>query len=139
MKTLLLIRGLPGSGKTSLARLLAASGEFAHFSIDSFFEDRATGTYCFDYKTNHLAYKKCESDTKQAMLEGRTKIIVEHTFTIEWEMEPYFKMASELGYQVFVMTLENRHGGRNIHGIADVQLQKMASKYKVVLLPENLS
>jgi hypothetical protein len=34
-----------------------------------------------------------------------------------------------------VLTVENRHGGKNIHSISEEQLQKMAFKYKVVLLP----
>jgi hypothetical protein len=32
--------------------------------------------------------------------------------------------------------MENRHGSANIHGLSDEQLQKMAAKYKVMLLPE---
>jgi hypothetical protein len=30
--------------------------------------------------------------------------------------------------------VENRHQGKNAHGISDEQLRKMAEKYKVILL-----
>jgi len=53
---------------------------------------------------------------------------------MEWEMEPYFKLASEFNYKIFVITVENRHGGKNVHGISQEQLEKMAASYKVVLL-----
>ena len=51
-------------------------------------------------------------------------------------MEPYFILAKKYDYQLFVLTVENRHKSTNIHHINDEQLQKMAAKYKVQLLPE---
>jgi hypothetical protein len=49
-------------------------------------------------------------------------------------MEPYFKLAAEHGYTVFVATIERRHTGTNSHGVSDEQLRKMAEKFKVVLM-----
>lgn len=132
-KSLILLRGLPGSGKTSLAHLLA-EGRHPVFSVDDYFTDPATGAYHFEFSKNHLAYKNCEENTLEAMARGAEKIFVHNTFTLEWEMEPYFKMASELNYRVFVATIENRHGGHNDHGVNGEQLKKMAEKYKVILL-----
>ncbi len=133
MKTLLLIRGLPGSGKSTLADLLSKKCGAACFSIDAFFTDPINGTYHFDYKNNHLAYKACEANTLAELKKGSDLVMVEHTFTLEWEMEPYFKMAHECGYRVSVITVENRHGGKNIHQISTEQVEKMAAKYKVIL------
>ena len=67
------------------------------------------------------------------MQKGEDKVFLDNTFTLEWEMEPYFKLAAENNYQVFVVTVENRHGSENIHNISNEQLKKMAEKYKVVL------
>ena len=61
------------------------------------------------------------------------KIFIHNTFTIEWELEPYFIMAAFFNYKVFVVTVENRHKKGNIHNISNEQLQKMAEKYKVSL------
>lgn len=68
------------------------------------------------------------------MEESCEKIIVDNTFTLDWEIEPYFKLAKEYGYRVFVLTIENRHGGKNTHDVSDEQLIKMAEKYKVMLM-----
>lgn len=136
-KGLILLRGLPGSGKTSLAELLSEGGKYPVFSIDSYFTDPNTGIYDFRFEENHIAYKKCEENTEKALKEGIDKIFIDNTFTIEWEMEPYFELAQKYEYPIFVLTVENRHGNSNIHEISKEQLLKMAAKYKVILLPEN--
>lgn len=132
MKHLIILRGLPGSGKTTLAGILS-DGRYPVYSVDDYFTDEQ-GNYHFDFKENYLAYKQCEEQTKASMIAGVSKIFIHNTFTIAWETEPYFKMAAEFGYQVHVVTVENYHNGKNRHAITEEQLQKMADKYKVKLL-----
>lgn len=133
MPSLILLRGLPGSGKSTLAKLLSENGKYPIYSIDSYFTNAETGEYNFEFDKNHLAYKQCEEQTLHSIKEGAEKIFIDNTFTIEWELEPYFKLASQYNYQIFVITVENRHGSKNIHDINDEQIAKMAAKYKVVL------
>lgn len=133
VKSLILLRGLPGSGKSTLAEVLSEDGKYPVFSIDSFFTNKETGEYNFEFDKNYLAYRKCEEDTSSAMEKGEPKIIVDNTFTLNWEIEPYFKLASTFDYSVFVVTVEKHHSQKNIHGISDEQIQKMADKYKVKL------
>jgi predicted kinase len=130
---LILLRGLPGSGKTTLAALLSEQGTYPVFSVDDYFTDPVTGAYHFEFKENHLAYKHCEEQTKAAMQQGASKIILHNTFTIGWELETYFKLAAQFDYTVFVCTVENYHGHQNQHDIPDEQIAKMAEKYKVKL------
>ena len=131
---LIIIRGLPGSGKSTLARMLSENGKHPVFCIDDYFTDE-NGNYSFDFSKNHLAYKACEEKVLQAMKDKTQKIFVDNTFTLDWEMEPYFKLAAMHDYSVFVLTTENYHGSKNVHGISEEQLRKMAEKYKVKLLP----
>ena len=133
MPSLIILRGLPGSGKSTLAKVLSEN-KWPVFSIDSYFTDAVTNTYIFQFDKNHLAYKHCQDQTRKAMKSGVVKIFVDNTFTIDWEIEPYFKMAAEAGYQVFVMTVEKHHDGNNIHNVGEEQLKKMAEKYKVKLM-----
>jgi predicted kinase len=130
--SLFLLRGLPGSGKSTLAQVLSEHGRYPVFSVDDFFTDEL-GNYDFRFQENHLAYKQCEELVLEAMRTGSKKIFVHNTFTMEWEMEPYFRMASECSYRIFVMTVENRHGGTNVHGIPDDQIIRMREKYKLYL------
>lgn len=132
MHSLIVLRGLPGSGKSTLAGELSENGAYPVFSVDDYFTG-ADGSYIFEFDKNHLAYKQCEANTKAAMEQGRAKIILHNAFTLEWEMEPYFRLASHYNYRVFVLTVENRHGGENCHGISREQIEKMAAKYKVSL------
>lgn len=131
-RSLILLRGLPGSGKTTLASVLSEGGKYPVFSIDDYFTDKK-GSYHFVHTENHLAYHQCEQRTMEAMKAGVEKIFVANTFTIDWELEPYFKMASELNYTLFVVTVENYHGSGNVHMIPDEQIRKMAEKFKTKL------
>lgn len=132
--SIILIRGLPGSGKSTLAELLAENGKYPVFSVDQYFTDK-NGNYSFNHLKNHLAYDECKKNVLKEIKNKTEKIFVDNTFTLEWEMEPYFKMAEENNYRIFVFTMENYHSGTNFHGITDEQLRKMREKYKIKLLP----
>jgi len=135
VKSIILIRGLPGSGKSSLARVISGNGNYPIYSVDDFFTDKESGSYNFDHKQNHLAYSACVDNTRKSMEARCEKIFVDNTFTMDWEMEPYEKLAKEFDYRVYVVTVENRHGGTNIHGISEEMVERMASKYEVKLIP----
>jgi predicted kinase len=132
IKTLILLRGLPGAGKSSLAKVLAEN-KWPVFSVDDYFTDAKTGAYRFEFDKNHLAYKACEENCRKAMEKGMEKIFIDNTFTLDWELQAYFKLASAFNYTLFVCTVENYHEQKNTHGISDEQIQKMADKYKVKL------
>ncbi len=134
--TLVMVRGLPGSGKSTLCRLLSEEGKYPVFSFDDYFTDATTGEYDFRHEDNHIAYKHCAERVEEAMQKSVVRIFLDNCFTLEWEMEPYFKLAKQFGYRMMAVTVENRHGGINNHGISNEQVQKMAAKYKVVLVPE---
>jgi predicted kinase len=134
MLSLILLRGLPGAGKTSLANVLSDNGYWPVFSVDDYFTDTKTGDYHFEFEKNHLAYKNCLQKTENALKQKTEKVFIDNTLTLDWEIEPYFKLASEHGYKVYTVTVENRHHGKNKHGVNEEQLKKMAEKYKIILM-----
>jgi predicted kinase len=133
-KNLILLRGLPGAGKSSLAKILSENGKYPIFSIDDYFTNPQTGVYSFNFSENHLAYKQCISNTENAMQNQVLKIFIHNTFTLDWELEPYFELAKNNNYTIHVITVEKYHNNRNIHEVSELQLEKMAEKYKVKLL-----
>jgi hypothetical protein len=48
-------------------------------------------------------------------------------------MEPYFKLAEQYGYRVFSIIVENRHDGKNVHGVPDDKLKQMKDRFNVKL------
>ena len=132
-KSIILLRGLPGSGKSTLSKVLSENGKYPVFSVDDFFTDPQSGKYDFEFDKNHLAYKQCELNTLKSLQAGIEKVFVANTFTLDWEIEPYFKMAADNNYVIFVVTVEKHHSANNIHEVSEEQIRKMAEKYQVKL------
>lgn len=130
--SLILLRGLPGSGKSTLAKVLSEGGKYPVYSIDDYFTD-ALGNYEFVFSENHKAYSLCQENVKNSMQKDVMKIFVANTFTMDWEMDPYFALAKQFDYKVYVVTVENYHGGSNVHYIPQEHIEKMAAKYKIKL------
>ena len=130
MKTLYLLRGLPGAGKSTLASQLADS----HFEADMYFTNE-NGQYLFNSSEIKKAHAWCQSEVHTAMILNHTtgdneKIVVSNTFTQEWEMEPYFKLAESYGYRVFSIIVENRHGGENLHSVPEDKIEAMRARFE---------
>ena len=124
---LLLIRGLPGAGKTELARILSAEA----FENDDYFT--IGDQYLFDAKRMHQEAASCLQNVKNAMEDRKPLICVANPFADEKEMEPYRRLCALHGYRCHVVTVENRHGGRSCHGISAAQIATMRENYEVKL------
>ena len=132
---LILLRGLPGSGKTTLAKIilqLRSTDEPEILSADDFFEDKE-GDYNFDSTKLKEAHNYCQFRCSERMRQQKARIVVANTFTQEWEMDEYFKMAERYNYRVHTVVVENRHGNENIHGVPEDKLQQMKNRFQVKL------
>jgi hypothetical protein len=125
----MLIRGLPGSGKSTVAKLFDKA---LHFEADMYFLD-ADGNYQFDASKIKNAHNWCRHSVMDAMKEGHPIVVVSNTFTQEWEMDVYYLLAEELGYRVTSMIVENRHDGKNIHGCPDDKIEQMKTRFEISL------
>ena len=132
---LILLRGLPGSGKTTLAKIilqLRSTDEPEILSADDFFEDKE-GDYIFDPTKLKEAHNYCQFRCSERMRQQKAKIVVANTFTQEWEMDEYFKMAERYNYRVHTVVVENRHGNENVHGVPEIKLQQMKNRFEIKL------
>ena len=132
---LILLRGLPGSGKTTLAKIilqLRSTDEPEVLSADDFFEDKE-GDYNFDVTKLKEAHNYCQFRCSERMRQQKARIVVANTFTQEWEMDEYFKMAERYNYRVHTVIVENRHGNENVHGVPEDKLQQMKDRFQIKL------
>lgn len=129
MKQLILLRGLPGSGKSTFAKSL---GGF-HLEADMFFIQ--DGEYKFDVSKLKQAHEWCKGRAENWMMEGMEgyPIVVSNTFTQEWEMDAYFELAEKYGYQTSCLIVENRHDSKNIHGCPDDKIEQMRNRFEIKL------
>jgi 2',3'-cyclic-nucleotide 3'-phosphodiesterase/NEDD4-binding protein 2 len=133
---LFLVRGLPGSGKTTFAT--AIWNDYAVCEADKFFYDKE-GNYNFDPTKLKEAHAWCKNEVESKMIEHQNnqqyypEIAVSNTFTQEWEMEDYFKLAEKYGYKVVSLIIENRHGSQNVHGVPEEKLQIMKNRFEIKL------
>ena len=127
-KVLYIVRGIPGSGKSTFAKTLGGK----HYEADMYFIDES-GNYNFDPTKIKDAHQWCQRMVKGDMILEYPKIVVSNTFTQEWEIESYVNMAKEFGYIVFSVIVENRHGGVNEHGVPEDKLQIMKDRFEINL------
>jgi predicted kinase len=136
IKILTLVRGLPGAGKSTFANFIW--NDYAICEADKFFYDKE-GNYNFDATKLKQAHEWCRNEVEIRMKDNEANpqyypdIVVSNTFTQEWEMDAYYKLAEQYGYKVFSIIVENRHKGVNQHGVPTDKLEQMRQRFNVKL------
>lgn len=129
---LILVQGLPGSGKSTFARSLALALGAQHLETDMYF--LRGGNYKFDAKRLGQAHAWCQYQT-HLFLEKGLPVIVSNTFTRPFETRPFEKIAEKLGvdFQVFHvdpgLTPEQLHD-RCLHNVPLETIKKMAARWE---------
>lgn len=137
-KTLIIIRGVQGSGKTTLAQMIMRSegyterwgpdDRWCHFEADMYFINPITGEYIFDGTKIGQAHRWCECNVNESMKEGKN-IIVSNMFVKRKEMQVYLEMAEKYGYSTQEIICKGNFP--NSHGVAKekVEGRKQAFEY----------
>jgi len=128
MMSLILVRGLPGSGKTAFAELIGEP-----ISADDFF--MRGSKYVFDPDLLPQAHADCQARCRARLWE-KGHAVVANTFSQRWELQPYLSMGMELGTRVHVVDLFD--GGcsdellfeRNSHGVPLAAIRAMRDRWE---------
>ena len=147
-KKLILMRGLPGSGKSFKAALLMgaahlSSPAYTHniFSTDDYWEQN--GKYIFVGRMIGVAHEWNQKRVKKALQAGVYTIIVDNTNTCWKEIKPYVDMAKEYGYKIELQEANTawqfdveKCARRNIHSVPQGAIQRMMDRWEDTLLLE---
>lgn len=141
-RVLVLMRGLPGSGKTTLAlKMRGATGVV--LSADHFFY--RDGRYSFDKARLSEAHEWNKRRARQAMQEGRSPVIIDNTNVEVWEMMPYVAFALRSKYHVCVLEPDTpwkfdarQLAQKNVHGVHRQTIDSMLERYDRNVTGESL-
>lgn len=123
MKTLFIMQGVPGSGKSTMAKKMVreSSRPTVIVSADYYFLDE-NDNYVFNPEKLGEAHDSCLQSAKHWMDDG-WDVIVDNTNIQRWQATPYIDYAKNLGYSVRVIRCEGNF--KNIHGVPEEKVEKM--------------
>lgn len=124
---LLIIRGLPGSGKTTIALRYAAKG-YVHCEADQYFTT-PQGKYIYRKEGVSRAHLWCQKKCLRALVAGKS-VVVANTFTRLFEMDVYHMMAEALGIPVRVIETTGQYG--NVHGVPEAVVERMKERWEAL-------
>ncbi len=133
-KVMYIMRGLPGSGKSTQARALAGANGVIYSTDDFFMEGN---DYKFDPSKIVANHGKNQERAKKACEEGISPIVIDNTNTQKWEARSYVQFAKENGYTVkFVEATSawsrdpEELAKRNLHGVPREGIENMLKRYE---------
>lgn len=128
-----IMRGLPGSGKSTAARRLAADYDAIICSADDYFVNSDTGEYEFNGSLLRHAHQFCQKMAASALRQNRS-VVIDNTNIKRKDVEVYVELARRIGVQVSVVSTDERDVdvcfSRNTHGVPREVIQRMKDQYQ---------
>ncbi len=144
-KTLLILRGLPGSGKSTLCKerfpgltpfaLAPAGYSPVSVSADHFFTT-LSGEYNFDITKLGEAHSTAQCQLVDALWAGRETVVLDNTNTQHWEFALARKLGQAFAYNVEIVEVfdggctDEELAERNTHGVPLDVITKQRARWE---------
>lgn len=129
---LYLLRGLPGSGKTTYAnKILSCETMGGHIvEADDFFVNwDEEAKYNFSKEFLREAHQLCFARCCNYLYHGGSNAVISNTNTKFWEMEKYFDLLDRFpNLEIFVIHLKTQF--ENIHGVPEEHIKTMSKRFQ---------
>ncbi|XP_049856776.1 2',3'-cyclic-nucleotide 3'-phosphodiesterase-like [Schistocerca gregaria] len=138
-KTIFILRGLAGSGKSTIAKEIEETYKGAVIcSADQFFTVR--GRYMFNPKKLREAHEYCQEKARRACIRNENVIVIDNTNVQKWPMEYYFLLAFKTCYTVVLVEPQTPWKDdplflsiKNQHNVREETIQKKLEQWETVL------
>ncbi|KAJ8000458.1 hypothetical protein DPEC_G00180330 [Dallia pectoralis] len=135
-RVLVMLRGAPGSGKTTLARaILEQNPQGVVLSTDDYFCRH--GEYFYDPSVLGEAHEWNHNRAKVAMETSCSPVVIDNTNMQGWEMRPYVAMALRQNYKVLFREPDTWWKNkprelerRSKHGVSAEKIRQMMDRYE---------
>jgi len=135
MKKVYIVKGTPGSGKSkmaeSLVEIYSMIGVIPHvIEAKDFMISEVTGKYEYIYENVKKSFSSCLAKYNSLIESNVEVIIVTNVNGHISEYGTYIQKARSVGYEVFVMCMENHHDGKPSESVPEKQFLKILRKFK---------
>lgn len=134
MNKVFIMRGIPGSGKSTVAKSFNAD---AVYSADDYFMND-NGVYCFDKTKIGDAHKQCFASYLRSIMPTINAVVIDNTHIQAWEISPYIAIANYFGFEHEIIQIDCDKDiafGRQSHGVAQKDHDRMADQLQRTFLP----
>jgi len=132
-KIAIVIRGIPGSGKTTFASLFSRISECKIHSVDDLHVDRS-GNFSWDENNCDQIYKKNLENFRKDCLKGVHIVVCDCVNYKVSHIQDYLDIAKEFGYRSYVVTSEfipiSESSSLNKHKVPVSKLEKFYNEWE---------
>ena len=148
-KVMIIMRGVPGSGKSHLARQIiddTMKGDYRNhiFSSDDYFYDRHD-RYCYEASRVPAAHEYNQNRVRKRAATGWSPIIVDNTMVRAWELYPYIDIGVKNGYIIELLepkTPWSKSAGKlaikNLHNVSKPSIERMLKSFEPTTVADTM-